>query len=138
MHLTIRHLTRYLYEDEVRDSLNEVRLQPLTHDDDQKLLKFELKTDPPARVFHYDLPWGRVHHFGRRELHRTLTIESVSLVKTNLGDPFVRMNLAEDDDGRYDAVMRAAHYEWLLPSARWTRSPRPPAPTPMARRRRTF
>jgi transglutaminase-like putative cysteine protease len=118
MYLTIRHLTRYVYQGDASDSLNEVRLQPLSRDEDQHLLSFNLHISPHARLFHYDLPWGRVHHFGVRDPHPVLEIEATATVRTCLSDPFVRMNLAVEDDERYTATMRSAHYEWLLPTKR--------------------
>ncbi|MGC4046719.1 MAG: transglutaminase family protein [Armatimonas sp.] len=118
MYLTIRHLTRYVYQGEASDSLNEVRMQPLMHDEDQHLLSFTLATSPQAKLFHYDLPWGRVHHFGVRDPHAILEIETHARVRTCLSDPFLRMNLAVEDDNRYDSTMRSANYEWLLPTAR--------------------
>ncbi len=87
MRLRIFHTTRYVYPIPAGESHNEVRLMPLS-DDDQTCLDFRLKLTPPARVFAYDLPSGRVHYFDTRERHEELAIRAESLVITHRQNPF--------------------------------------------------
>ncbi|HEY0550918.1 MAG TPA: transglutaminase family protein [Verrucomicrobiae bacterium] len=72
----IFHRTHYAYAAPVRESFNEVRLQPLSNDR-QSVHSFLLKVLPAARLRHYhDLYSNCVHHFELPEPHNTLAIES--------------------------------------------------------------
>lgn len=80
----INHRTRYLYASPVRDSFNEVRLQPVTNKE-QTVESFLLKVLPAARLRHYlDFYANCVHHFELPEPHATLTVESQAVVTTHL------------------------------------------------------
>ena len=87
----ILHRTRFNYASPVRDSFNEVRLQPQTNDQ-QTVDSFLLKVFPPARLRHYpDFYRNTIHHFEIPEPHASLTVESQVRV-TTWSAPF----LAED------------------------------------------
>lgn len=76
MKFEIVHRTHYTYASPVRDSYNEVRLQPLS-DDSQNVEAFLLKVLPSARLRHYhDFYSNCVHHFEIPEPHSSLSIES--------------------------------------------------------------
>src|SRR5205823_11669402 len=78
----ICHRTRYLYASPVRESFNEVRLQPVSNEH-QSLESFDLKLVPASRLRHYqDFHHNVVHHFELVEPHSSLLIEAVSVVKT--------------------------------------------------------
>ena len=80
----IRHRTHYAYASPVRESFNEVRLQPLS-DKSQTVHSFLLKVLPAARLRHYhDLYSNCVHHFELPEAHTTLVIESHLEVTTHV------------------------------------------------------
>lgn len=82
MKLKVFHHTRYVYNWPVRDSYNEVRLQPLV-DAQQSCQSFVLKILPPVRLAHFhDLHQNRVHYFEIPDPHSELVIESLSIVKT--------------------------------------------------------
>lgn len=101
MRLRIFHTTRYVYPIPASESHNEVRLMPLS-DDDQTCLDFRLKLTPPARIFAYDLPTGRVHYFDTREPHAELAIRAESLVITHRQNPFRFLPSGEvGDDGQF-------------------------------------
>lgn len=117
MHLLLTHVTRHRYAGRASRSQNEIRLMPVT-DSNQTCWNFAVTTDPPARLFSYDLPTGRVHHFGIAAPHGTLTVTVEAAVETHTLDPFVRMNLAVDDTARYDGRLRAQYGEWLAPTDR--------------------
>ena len=82
----ILHRTQYAYAAPVRESFNEVRLQPPSTEK-QSVHSFLLKVLPAARLRHYhDLYSNCVHHFELPEPHATLLIESRLRVTTHLRD----------------------------------------------------
>jgi transglutaminase-like putative cysteine protease len=79
----IRHRTEYHYVAPVRGSVNELRLQPLSNEQ-QTLELFDLQVSPETRVRQYhDFYSNDVHHFEITEPHSVLTIESTSEVTTH-------------------------------------------------------
>ena len=83
----IFHRTRYLYTSPVRESFNELRLQPLTNKQ-QTVVSFLLKILPAAQLRHYlDFYSNCVHHFELAEPHSTLTVESQAVVTTHAPPP---------------------------------------------------
>ena len=59
----IRHLTKFLYADQVSESLMEARMHPRS-DNNQRCLSFSLSVSPRCRVFSYrDHLGNNVHHF---------------------------------------------------------------------------
>lgn len=76
MRWEILHRTQYQYAAPVRDSFNEVRLQPFS-DASQQVDSFLLKVLPAARLqHHHDFFSNVVHHFEIPELHSMLLVES--------------------------------------------------------------
>src|ERR1700690_1874660 len=72
----ILHRTHYAYASPVRESFNEVRLQPVSNEH-QTVDSFLLKVLPTARLRHYhDFNSNCVHHFEIPEAHSALSIES--------------------------------------------------------------
>jgi transglutaminase-like putative cysteine protease len=83
MNWEITHRTHYAYAEPVRNSVNELHLQPISSEE-QTLESFDLRISPEARVRHYhDFYSNDVHHFEIPESHSELTIESRSLVMTH-------------------------------------------------------
>ncbi len=79
----ILHRTRYAYTSPVSNSFNEVRLKPLSNEE-QTLESFLLKVMPSGRLSHYtDFHLNVVHHFEIMEPHSTLEVESKSRVRTH-------------------------------------------------------
>jgi len=88
-------------------------------DEDQTCLDFRLTSSPVARVFAYDLPSGRVHHFNIRAPHSELAIVAESLVVTHRHDPFIGLQLDTDDREFYQREgVRQRHAEFLAPTSR--------------------
>jgi transglutaminase-like putative cysteine protease len=59
----IRHLTKFLYANQVSESLMEARMHPRS-DNNQRCLSFTLSVSPRCRVFSYrDHVGNNVHHF---------------------------------------------------------------------------
>ncbi len=85
MQFQIFHRTVYAYASPVRESFNEVRLQPVSNEH-QTVDAFLLKVLPAARLRHYsDFYSNTVHHFEIPEPHTTLTVESRLKVTTRGG-----------------------------------------------------
>jgi transglutaminase-like putative cysteine protease len=78
----IRHVTQYTYDEPVRESVMELRMQPRSGHG-HHLMSFELDIDPPSQVFSYADSWGNtVKHFDVPFAHRRLTITSHAIVET--------------------------------------------------------
>ncbi len=91
MKYEILHRTRYVYATPVRDSFNDVRLEPLANSG-QTVESFLLRVLPAGRMNRYpDFYSNWVHHFEIPEAHPYLLIESQVRVKTHPPPP-----LAED------------------------------------------
>jgi transglutaminase-like putative cysteine protease len=82
MKFDIVHRTQYSYATPVRDSFNEVRLQPFS-DERQTVESFILKVLPSTQLRHYrDFYSNYVHHFEVNEPHTSLLVESQLKVST--------------------------------------------------------
>ncbi len=79
----ITHRTHYKYASPVRGSNNEVRLEPVSNEE-QTVEAFNLRVTPETRIGNYhDFYSNDVHHFEIVEPHNELTIESHSIVTTH-------------------------------------------------------
>ena len=104
-------------------------------DGDQACLDFHLTTTPPARVFAYDLPSGRVHHFNVMSRHSELALHGDSLVITHRANPFVDLRLVADDLSFYKrADVRQRYYDYLQPTRRVPLDPETDRIASMARK----
>jgi transglutaminase-like putative cysteine protease len=87
MKWSILHRTRYTYATPVRDSFNDVRLQPMPIPE-QTVESFLLKVLPAARLTHSkDFYSNWIHHFEITEPHSHLSIEASSVVITRPPTP---------------------------------------------------
>ena len=83
MRWDIQHTTHFAYASPVRDSFNEVRLQPFSNEH-QTVEAFDLRIAPLARVRQYqDFYANSVHHFEIVEPHTELLVESRLRVTTH-------------------------------------------------------
>jgi transglutaminase-like putative cysteine protease len=83
MKFDILHRTRYVYASPVRDSFNDVRLEPPSIPE-QTVQSFLLRVLPAVRLKHYtDFYSNWIHHFEIPEAHSYLLIESQSQVITH-------------------------------------------------------
>lgn len=83
MILEIQHETELSYTEPVIESVTEVRMEPLS-DDDQSVRSFRLTVDPPADVFRYYDGFGnRVHHFNWLGATNIVRIVASSVVETH-------------------------------------------------------
>jgi len=112
----IRHLTRFVYTSQVRESVMELRKQPIDRAW-QQVLRFAVTTLPRARVFAYHDHYGNaVHYFDIPGHHAKLDIWIESVVQiTTL--PELPESLPEAEWDSLDALDRAGeHMDWLAPS----------------------
>lgn len=125
MRYQIRHRTTYAYASPAYESFNEVRLRPVS-DDQQTCLNFTLTIDPPAPVIQFDDYYGNaVHDFGIPYLHERLTIEAVSDVITFAAadQPLAGPERSDHDDSAMladvvaDDYFADDHAEFLTPSS---------------------
>jgi len=83
MKLHVLHRTHYAYRTPVRDSLNEMRLQPV-ETGDQKVESFALKITPLTQPRHQlDFYHNHVHRFDILAPHNVLEVEARSVVVTS-------------------------------------------------------
>src|ERR1700710_3226630 len=81
MYFSIRHLTKFLYSNAVRERMMETRIHPRS-DQNQRCLTFHLSVSPRCRVFSYrDHLANQVHHFDIPGQHGQLVIVAESLVE---------------------------------------------------------
>lgn len=112
----IRHVTRFVYDAEISESVMELRMQPAM-EGSQQCLQFELQVEPRARVFAYrDALGNAVHHFDLPGRHKGLTITARSLVQVDAPAPLPE-SLPMDAWQRVDAWAAAGEdWEFLQPS----------------------
>lgn len=115
MLLEIRHVTQYLYDAPVRESVMEVWMQP-QKGAGQRLISFELELDPPAQLFSYADTFGNaVYHFDVPQPHDRLTLVARSAVDTQTPAPLPEaLDLGEWDRLRSDFV-RGENFDFLRP-----------------------
>jgi transglutaminase-like putative cysteine protease len=116
MYYSIRHLTKFLYSNQVSESTMETRMHPRS-DQDQRCLTFHLSVSPRCRVSSYrDYLANHVHHFDIPGMHGQLVIVAESLVEVQPPIPipaFLTSNAWADLDSM---VEKADYWEMLLPS----------------------
>ena len=115
MLLDIRHVTRYQYDEPVRESLMELWMQPQKRAD-QRLISFELEIDPPAQLFSYADAFGNaVYHFDVPQPHDRLTITARAAVETQAPPNLpALLDMGEWDRVRL-AVQRGEQFDYLQP-----------------------
>jgi transglutaminase-like putative cysteine protease len=110
MKLHVLHRTHYAYRTPVRDSLNEIRLQPV-ETDEQKVESFTLKITPFTQPKHQlDFYHNHVHRFDVLMPHNVLEVEVSSVVYTTQAQdpilgvriPLVSMSTCAEQDRCYD------------------------------------
>jgi len=123
MLLEIRHVTRYHYESQVRESVMELRMQP-QKSIRQRLISFEIELDPRAQLFSYIDPFGNaVHHFDVPQPHDELTIVARACVETQEPPEVPRtVDLGEWDRLR-SGFTQSECYEFLQPHGYAVKTP---------------
>src|SRR6266853_2203392 len=81
MQYTIRHVTKFSYDEPISESVMEVRMQPRS-EASQHCLRFGLSTMPTSRVRMYQDSGGNiVHHFNIPGRHARLTVTAEAFVE---------------------------------------------------------
>jgi transglutaminase-like putative cysteine protease len=116
MQFNIRHVTRFIYEAAITESVMETRMQPRS-EGGQRCLRFSLSTTPSSRVRMYQDPDGNVvHHFNIPGRLSRLTVVTDALVETSRATP-PPASIEPDAWERLDAATASATFwEWLNPS----------------------
>lgn len=116
MFYSIRHITKFRYNEPVSESVMEVRMQPRS-EAGQRTHTFKLQTTPRSQVQHYTDYFGNsIHHFDVPGRHSALTLIAEALVEVT---PLPPLPTALDP-GAWDALgaLLADHDHWdmLQPS----------------------
>jgi transglutaminase-like putative cysteine protease len=116
MFYSIRHTTRFVYTPPVSESMTEVRMQPRA-EGGQRCLKFELHTQPRARILGYRDHMGNiVHHFDIPGKHSQLKITAESTVEI-AASPSLPESLDAGAWESLDAINQTgAYWDYLAPS----------------------
>jgi transglutaminase-like putative cysteine protease len=117
MHYTIRHITRFTYDEPITESVMEARMQPRS-ESNQRCLHFGLSTAPSSRALMYqDQDGNIVHHFNIPGRHSRLLVNAEALVEC-LPPPDLPDDLGPDAWGRLDALTASGeHWDLVNPSA---------------------
>ena len=116
MQYTVRHLTRFTYDNPISESVMEVRMQPRT-EQHQRCLGFELTTTPRTTITAYRDPLNNiVHHFDIPGRHSQLTIVAEAIVEF-VGAPSLPASLPVEAWSEVETIGRSqAHWDFLQPS----------------------
>ena len=112
---SVRHITNFIYEPAIRESVMEVRVQPRS-EFQQRCLTFSLDINPRANIMVYrDFLGNTVHHFDIPGRYTQLKITAQALVDVSPPPPPQVSDVAgwEDLDAR---VAESDYWEMLLPS----------------------
>jgi transglutaminase-like putative cysteine protease len=123
MYYTIRHVTKFIYEVPITESVMEVRMQPRS-EETQRCIRFGLSTQPSARMKKYlDHDGNTVHHFNIPSRHGRMTLTAEALVECAAA-PAPPDQLAAEAWERLDRMTTSGEFWELLnpsPFARPTR-----------------
>jgi len=109
MQYTVRHLTRFTYDNPISESIMEVRMQPRS-EQHQRCLGFELTTTPRATVAAYRDPLNNiVHHFDIPGRHGQLTIVAEAIVEF-VGTPGLPASLPLEAWAQVEAISESQSY----------------------------
>lgn len=107
----IRHTSRFAYSAPISESMMELRMQP-RGDERQRCLRFELTTQPRARVFAYQDSLGNVvHHFDIPGRHSRLWITADAIVDVSPA-PLIPDSLPDATWDSLDALAASGEH-WL-------------------------
>jgi transglutaminase-like putative cysteine protease len=117
----IRHITRFIYEGSISESVMEARVQPRS-DGSQRCLRFALSTTPVSRIRMYqDHDGNLVHHFNIPGRLSRLSVIADALVESLPAAPLPEKLGAGSWDRLDAATVAGAFWELLNPSP-FTRS----------------
>jgi transglutaminase-like putative cysteine protease len=115
MFYSIRHVTKFVYDSPISESVMEARVQPRS-DGSQRCIQFRLTTAPTSRVLMYqDHDGNVVHHFAVPGRHARLTVTSEALVECG-PVPLVPFDLGPGSWDRLDELTASGEF-WELQNA---------------------
>jgi transglutaminase-like putative cysteine protease len=116
MYYSIHYVTRFQYSAAIRQSVMELRMQPIT-EGSQHCLTFSVLTHPRARVSEYrDFLGNMVHHFNIPSEHTQLTIVADALVHKS-APPELPDALGMETWRELDSLLEDGDYwDMLVPS----------------------
>ncbi len=120
MQYNIHHITRFKYDNPVRESVTELRMQPRS-EGFQRCLKFDISVSPVANPnFYIDHLANTVHHFDIPTFHTELTLKTVAVVEMygvrNWNEEVPAVSWED-----LDMLKNGVHWDYLHPS-RFARS----------------
>lgn len=84
MKLKITHITKYTYKEPVIDSVNELRLTPITNEN-QTCCEHSITIEPPVTLFSYTDYFGNLtHYFSLQSPHQQLLIQMDTIIETHI------------------------------------------------------
>lgn len=115
MAYSVKHITTFRYQPAVRESVMEVRMQPLS-DLRQRCLTFSLDVSPRANVMVYrDFFGNAVHHFDIPGQHQLIEVAAQGIVEVQSA-LFPMASEASDWNELDTRVAQGDYWEMLLPS----------------------
>jgi transglutaminase-like putative cysteine protease len=113
--LEVRHVTRFNYDQPIRESVMEVWMQPAKRLG-QRLISFELELEPAAQLFSYADTFGNaVYHFDIPQPHERLTIVARSGVETDEQAPLPDSLDRGEWDRLRSSFVQGEHFDFLRP-----------------------
>lgn len=113
MFYSIRHVTKFVYDSPISESVMEARVQPRS-DANQRCVQFRLTTTPTSRVLMYlDHDGNAVHHFAVPGRHARLTVTSEALVECAPA-PLIPLDLGAGAWDRLDSLTASGEFWELL------------------------
>lgn len=98
MKLKITHLTQYTYKEPVIDSVNELRLTPIT-DQHQTCCEHSITIDPSVELFSYTDYFGNLtHYFTLQSPHQQLLIKMDAIVETHIREQQNESHLSFEEE----------------------------------------
>lgn len=111
-YLLIRHLTRFVYSDAIKENSMELRMRPL-EDNRQQCHDFKLNIRPKAETLNYVDGWGNtVHHFNIPQPHKRLEITSETKLGLRMPPPLPD-SLPHDTWQAIDEVANVDHWHFV-------------------------
>ena len=116
VHYRIQHHTRFRYSRAVTEGFMEVRMQPIS-DEQQQCHSFKLVVEPQARVMTYeDFMGNRVHHFNTPGRHDQLLMKTDTVVACHRHAPLPSTLTSKSWDALTAANLALTFWDYLSPS----------------------
>ncbi len=116
VHYRIRHHTRFRYSHPITEGFMEVRMQPIS-DEQQQCHSFNLTVEPQARVMVYEDSLGNfVHHFNVPGRHDQLVMKTEAVVACHPFAPLPSTLTSRSWQALDEAKLAVLFWDFLWPS----------------------